>query len=534
MKLFFLIQIFLFAHLSTAAQLNLTDSLSWLIDSTKNESYEFQHASSQRALILAREAQLLEPEAKALIRIATTMSYMGKHSAALEHFRAAEILVEEHDFARLKSLLYLKKSGVLTRLNQNDEAIAYNKEALEWFTQQKDTINIGFAYGNLGAFFYKKREFKTAESYLEKALETLIGTKNENDGMVLSNLAGVYMANNQPDRAIPLFESYLEETRKDNSKIHEVGILMNLGYAYGMIKNYQKSFDYFDGALKIANEGGFLDAKYHAFELMSYIYEEKKDYKKALEYHKNFKETQDDVIGEKTQDKIAELKVKYETAAKEKELASLRQEAKIRMQRYLLFTSILFALIIIGILIFLKRSSDFKKDKALHIAQQNLMQTELKNKSLEEERLQERLEYQNKDLTNLTLDITRKNEFSNQLLLKLNSLENHIPHSHKGKFNSIKLFVNNNLRINEELEVFQKSIEEVNQNFYSKLLNRFPNLTAKDTELCGLIKLNHSNKEIAILKNISLSSAKMKRYRLRKKLNLQGEDDIVNFLRDLS
>lgn len=43
-------------------------------------------------------------------------------------------------------------------------------------------------------------------------------------------------------------------------------------------------------------------------------------------------ETEADVIGKETQDKIAELKVKYETAAKEKELISLKQENKIRIQ----------------------------------------------------------------------------------------------------------------------------------------------------------------------------------------------------------
>ena len=532
MRLLFTLLFFLSIHQTAFAQLSMVDSISWLIDSTKNESYEFQHASSQRALILAKNAQLLRPEAKALIRLGTTQSYMGNHTKALENFNKAEILIEENNYPRLKSLLYLKKSGVLARLEHYDENIAYNEEAVKWFIKQKDTINLGFSYGNIGAMYYAKRQNDDAVSYLEKGLLTLEGTESENDGMLLSNLAGVYLANNQADRAIPIFKSYLKETRRTNSKIHEVGMLINLGYAYGMIENYQKSFDYYENALKLADEGNFLDAKYQTFQKMSYTYQLKGDYKKALQYYEDYRDAKDKVIGKKTQDEITELKIKYDTFAKERELNSLQQETKIKTQKFLLFIAILFAFIIIGILAYLKRASDFKKNKALHATEQKLMQTKLENKELEEKRLQERLDYQNKDLTNLALDITRKNEFSNQLLLKINTLDHQVPIAVKGELNSIKLFVSNNLRINEELEVFQKSIEEINQDFYQQLLKHFPNLTAKDTELCGLIRLNRSNKEIAALKNISVSSAKMSRYRLRKKLNLQSEDDIVNFLRD--
>lgn len=523
---------FLFISQTTFAQLSVIDSISWLLDSTKNESYEFQHASSQRALELAKENKLLKPEAKAFIRLGTTLSYTGNHSKALEYFNKAEILIEEHDFPRLKSLLYLKKSGVLARLKHNNENISYNEEAAKWFNQQKDTVNLGFSYGNIGAMYYLEGKLDTAVLYLNKALSTLKGTKYENDGMILSNLAGVYLSNNQADRAISIYESYLEETRRTNSKIHEVAMLTNLGSTYGVIGNYRKSFDYYEDALKLADKENFPDAKHEALRLMSYTYELKGDYEKALLHYKGYKTIQDSIIGEKTQNEIAELKVKHETFAKEKELKSLQQETKIKTQKFILFIAILAALIMLGILAYLKRISDFKKNKTLHNTEQKLMQTKLENKALEEKRLQEQLEYQNKDLTNLTLDITRKNDFSNQLLSKLNELENQIPSSSKGELNNIKLFISNNLRINEELEVFQKNIEEINQDFYHQLLKKYPNLTAKDTELCGLIRLNRSNKEIAALRNISVSSAKMSRYRLRKKLNLKAEDDIVNFLRD--
>jgi len=41
-----------------------------------------------------------------------------------------------------------------------------------------------------------------------------------------------------------------------------------------------------------------------------------------------------------------------------------------------------------------------------------------------------------------------------------------------------------------------------------------------------------TNKEVAMNRGISTASAKMARYRLRKKLNLTPKDDIIAFLRD--
>ncbi len=510
------------------------DSISWLLDSTKNLSYTEQLQSAQRALLYANDIDLQEKAAKAHIRIGTVLSFQGKHKEALEQFNIAENLIEENNFRNLKSLFYLKKSGVLLWLNQLEEAITFNLEAADWFSEVKDTIDLGLTYGNIGAFHFQLGNLKEAKDYLELGLKTLEGTELENDGMILSNLAGIYLAEGSPKKAIPLFESYLEEARRTNSKIHEVAILTNLASANGVAANYSIAFDYYDQAIKLAESEDFPDAKYKALQLMSYTYELKGDFEKSLQTYKEYEALKEEVIGKKTQTEIADLQVKYETDAKEKELLALKQEGKDRLLRLGLIITVLALLLVIGLLIFLKRTSDYKKNKALYASEQKLLETELQNKTLREEQLQDRLEYQQKDLTNLTLDITRKNEFSQELLIQLDTLSKNLGSDAQKKLHDIKLFVSGNIRINEELEVFQKNIKEVNQDFYRKLSEKFPSLTTKDTELCGLIKLNRSNKEIAVLRNISVSSAKMNRYRLRKKLKLKPEDDIVKFLRNIT
>ncbi len=540
MKFYFLLLFFISGQIICLAQSSVQDSIAWLIDSTEAETYEFQYASSQRALTLAKRAGLVEAQAKALIKIATSQSFIGEHVVSLENFAEAKLLIDENNLTALNERFYLKKAGVLVRTKNYEAALAHNQVAVEWFTAQKDTVNLGMTYGNLGAIHYLQSDFETAMTYYEKALETLENTDKKNDGGITVNLAGLYVSQDKPRKAIPIFETYLEEVRQKNSKIHEVSVLTNLGLAYGLIQDYQKSSEYYEAALELAEKENLVDAQYEALRLRSYTYETKGDYRNALETYRQYKQIQEEVVGKKTQKEIAELNLKYEASESEKELAinkekvnRLEQEAKIKNQRYLLFLAAFLALGGLGVLLYFKRKADYEKNRRLQAAEQELMRTKLKNKELAEQQLQEKLSYQKKDLTNLTLDITRKNEFSDRLLAQIDDLERYVPKGAHSKLNTIKSFVVDNLRINEELSVFQKNIEEINQDFYSKLLQRFPGLTAKETELCGLIKLGRTNKEIAALKNISLNSAKMNRYRLRKKLGLAAEVDVVNFLREV-
>lgn len=532
-KLFIL---FLFVLISpfVSAQDNVKDSIDWYLNENIEETAEVQYQYAERALVLAKEANLPKEEATVFIDMGIIRSQLGDYLTALNHFAEAKSLIDKHDFVDLKTKYYLEKTGVLRRLEHYAENIQHNEEAIEWFIQQKDTISLGLAYNNLGGIYHLQKNTDVAKQYFEKALATLKNTTRQNDGMVMSNLAAVYQENKQYKKAITLFKNYLQELRKKDhpNLVHVGAMLINLGSTYGFLGDTTTAFAYYDTATVLIHQEKIRDYQFLILQAISETYELSGDYANALKYYKDYEQLKNDMIGQDTQEQIAEWKVKYKSERKEKEIMNLQQVAKIKQQRYLLLTGVFILLAVIGLFLFYKRASDFKKKKALHLTQQQLMESELKNKALEQEQLQKQLAFKNKDLTNLTLDISRKNEFSNQLVQQLNDLAPYVPKTAKNYLNNIKLFVTNNLQINEELEVFQKNIEEINQDFYHKLLAQFPNLTPKDTELCGLIKLNRTNKEIAAIKNISVSSAKMSRYRLRKKLGLESGENIVHFLRD--
>lgn len=81
-----------------------------------------------------------------------------------------------------------------------------------------------------------------------------------------------------------------------------------------------------------------------------------------------------------------------------------------------------------------------------------------------------------------------------------------------------------NLRADDKWEVFKKWFNENFPDFYLKLRERYPSLTAGDFRLLSLIKLNLSNKDMAMRLGISIEGVKKSKQRLKKKLGIDLED----------
>ena len=82
----------------------------------------------------------------------------------------------------------------------------------------------------------------------------------------------------------------------------------------------------------------------------------------------------------------------------------------------------------------------------------------------------------------------------------------------------------------ERKQVLQQNVEQVNAEFYDNIKSDFPKLTKSELELCALIRLNLSSKDIAAIRSVEPKSIEMARYRLRKKFEMSGTEDLSAFL----
>ena len=90
--------------------------------------------------------------------------------------------------------------------------------------------------------------------------------------------------------------------------------------------------------------------------------------------------------------------------------------------------------------------------------------------------------------------------------------------------------IDSNIRHDDDWKKFEKNFDIVYDEYLTRLGNTFPELTVSDKKLCAYLKMDLSSKEIAPLMNLTYRSVEMTRYRLRKKLNLSREQNLIEFL----
>ncbi len=66
--------------------------------------------------------------------------------------------------------------------------------------------------------------------------------------------------------------------------------------------------------------------------------------------------------------------------------------------------------------------------------------------------------------------------------------------------------------------------------FLKKLSSDSRKLTPQETKLAAYLRMNMSSKEIANLMNVSVRGVELARYRLRKKLQLERDQNLVDYL----
>ena len=179
------------------------------------------------------------------------------------------------------------------------------------------------------------------------------------------------------------------------------------------------------------------------------------------------------------------------------------------------------------------RSYYIKKEQKL-IEENNLL---LEIKELENEQEMMRIRNQklsqdvdsiNKELAVSAMSLNSKNELLSFIQEDLKKTEE----SGNGNRNikSVITTINKNITKNDSWSVFQEAFDNADKDFLKKIKLAHSALTPNDLRLCAYLRLNLSSKEIAPLLNISVRSVEIKRYRLRKKMELSHEQGLVEYI----
>nr|WP_229029320.1 triple tyrosine motif-containing protein [Flavobacterium sp. SLB02] len=174
----------------------------------------------------------------------------------------------------------------------------------------------------------------------------------------------------------------------------------------------------------------------------------------------------------------------------------------------------------------------YHKQKEKLIEENNLLLEikELENEQqlmkLRNEQLSQDVDNKNRELAVSTMSLNSKNE----LLAFIKEDLKKTSQNDSSNIKSVISTINKNITEEDSWNVFKEAFDNADKDFLKRIKQLHPVLTPNDLRLCAYLRLNLSSKEIAPLFNISVRSVEIKRYRLRKKMDLQHENGLVEYI----
>ncbi|OJU08538.1 MAG: hypothetical protein BGN88_10710 [Clostridiales bacterium 43-6] len=145
------------------------------------------------------------------------------------------------------------------------------------------------------------------------------------------------------------------------------------------------------------------------------------------------------------------------------------------------------------------------------------------------EEYKKELEFKKKELINNALQLLHFMENTSGMVTELKKINLDICDDNSNELKQIiAKYQNDSFDI--KWAEFEERFDEVHFDFYRSLLKDFPNLSANDRKLCVYFKMDMENKDIAALTFSSYEAVRKARNRLKYKLGLSSEENLVEFL----
>lgn len=197
-----------------------------------------------------------------------------------------------------------------------------------------------------------------------------------------------------------------------------------------------------------------------------------------------------------------------------------------RVLYLLLLVAAIASLLLIPQQKFRKEKDKLKSDMRRQDAARQQEIEALRTKSLQAE-----IQHNNQQLASATMHLVQKNEMLVKMKEELQQLEKELNEtSSRKRVRSLVRMLNEEEQLDRDWEQFAYHFDQVHSDFLKRLGEAYPQLTPKDHRLCAYLRMNLSTKEIAPLMNISVRGVEISRYRLRKKLDLDHDENLNEFM----
>ncbi len=450
---------------------------------------------------------------------ANSLRSLGRYNECLEtHMESLKLKEEIGDTEESIAASYWNIGNIQGDIENYEISNQYYNKAKTIYEKLDSKDDLASIKVNMALNLKGQKEYEESKAlllevepyYIEKSYNNDLAGIYDNVGWILAQQDSLDLAEDYYNKSLEISKRYGETSL--------IGLnLRHLGELYNKKGEHRKALRFMKDALQISEDTGTRKKMIGDLLEMSKAYAGLGRYKKAYEFHTDYHELHDEILGEENIKKMNELEVQYQTEKKERELIIKQNEIKLleerkqraENQKLFLIISLIGALALAATIVYALRQK-------------------MKRNKIEREKLDKDLEFKEKQLTTHALHLAHKNEVLQDLKSQIKELKAEGANSRRYQevINTINLDINND----GTWDQFRNYFEDVHKGFNSKVMGNYPNVSNNDLRLMSLLKMNLSSKEIANILNISVEGVKKARYRLRKKLDLSTEDSLQELI----
>lgn len=484
----------------------------------------------------------------------------GKYNLALDAYLKAMENNNSQEDTVSTALNYLGVGLVYYNLGrlygtlQHEKTMHYFEQALYYIQASEDlfssighTMGVCYACMNKGAVFAEQKNFKQLEKILSSC-EICYRIADKRVNYAFKGLEAVIF---EEKNDLTSAKHIRLEIDRESKNVHFPYAFydnkLSLARVYYQLGKHDSAFIYAKTAIDWFDDKGSPVYALNGHKMLLDWYLSQNNYVLAFVHAQKANERMESVFSDITSEVFDEVQLKYQKQMMELELNTIKNEQKAVRLRFILALLVL----LFGLLLFLSLAlySGIKRRKALLInilSEQKILKLEqesvlndkvlceqkLSNALLEEQALTKQLELQMKEQELLYQSVKNAEllQIARTIHEKMSPFQLKIAKKKDQESYSQSLTEITKMANQEILADFDAVFASMHKDFREKILALAPDLTPGEMQMCALLRMNLSSKEIARLNNISSASVDLMRHKIRQKLDLNQQQNLTSFL----
>lgn len=494
------------------------------------KAIDYANSAKEKAVLLNDSSLLFDTN----VLLGSVFSMNGNYDLALEAYLDAENYLDYYDLGQLADF-NLHMASMYFNLENAYKSHVFNDLAYNLYEDIQDSTGMAWCLNLRGLIYAHEQDYHKAQMVMDSSLHIHKSMNNE-DGVfiVVNNLSAIPGDELQK---ISKLKEVIAYNEKHKNKWTLAENFNNMGLLYIHTGDLETAKLYLKKARCLADSLHANVIKRDNLLYASQIAVQENKYKEAYQNHLEILKINKLI---NSVDKVRQIE---DDAYNRKQWVHLQNLEKkdyalkvAQREKLNLFVSavLLLVVVILAIRMYHMRKINRLISHAENESQKKLqLRKELEQKEDVIHNQNEILNLSKKEMTDLVYFIKSKDKLLDNVIQILQEAQKKSVEDPKMKIKSTIALIKNFREKELKTDLFINEINKNEEAFLERLKQAHEDLSKNEVVLATLLRIGLSSKEIALLIDSNPKTVNMARYRLRKKLNLETDDNLVSYFESL-